>query len=1069
MTRSRNDISPEMLDALDWRCIGPPRGGRVVAVAGDPKDVGTFYFGACAGGVWKTYDGGTYWENVSDGFFRTASVGAIAVSDSDPNVVYAGMGESTIRLDVTHGDGVYRSTDAGRSWKSLGLEDTRHISRVRIHPTNPDVVYVAALGHAFGPNEMRGVFRSVDGGENWERVLYVSENAGAADLTMDANNPRFMFAAIWQTRRSFWNMSSGGPDSGIWRTMDGGDTWEDVSENPGLPDGPFGRVGVTIAPSKPGRVYATIEARKPGVFISEDYGDTWKLASDNHDLQGRPWYYQHIFADPTDADTVWVLNYDAWKSIDAGKTWEEVTTPHGDNHDLWIDPRNPRRMIEGNDGGACVSFNGGDTFSTIYNQLTGQFYHVAADNRFPYRVYGTQQDNSAISVPSRSHKGGIPWNDCYAVGSSESGYIVVDPNDPNVVISGAIGSSPGGGGNMLRYDHATGQVRIITVWPEMTTGHGAAAAKHRFQWTYPIQFSPHDAGVLYAAGNVLFRSTDQGGSWDAISPDLTRNDPDKMKPSGGDITGDASGAETYCTIFSFVESPHERGVFWAGSDDGLVHLSQDGGANWRDVTPPQLEAWTRVDMIEVSPHDAATAYLCATRYKHDDNRPFLFKTTDYGATWTSITGDLPQDDFTRCVREDPERPGLLYVGTETGIRASFDDGATWRWMSANMPIVPVYDLLIKEDDLIAATHGRGFWIMDGVSQLRQLSGEFADEPIHLIEPPTKIRMAAPFRGRSGSAKKNYQLALGAAVAFVDVEGPTGEIDRKFLDAGANPPAGVRVWYWLKDAPQEEVALTFMDADGAEIKTFTSAECADAADSADDNAAPREPRIQAKGGMNRFDWNMRYPGARRVPGDKTTAESLRGPLAPPGRYQVRLTQGERSQTRAFDLVKDPRVSATQADFDAQFGLLIAIRDKLSETHDGVNRLRSVRAQAREWANRAKGTSAERPVADAADALIAKLDGAESALIQTEYRGARDRLHLPIRWNAKLAGLAPVVSAADFAPPRQAYDVFADYSEKLDAHFAALNKTLSEDLDEFRNLLAELEVSSITPSAEPFAPA
>ena len=1069
MTRSRNDISPEMLDALDWRCIGPPRGGRVVAVAGDPKDVGTFYFGACAGGVWKTCDGGTYWENVSDGFFRTASVGAIAVSDSDPNVVYAGMGESTIRLDVTHGDGVYRSTDAGRSWKSLGLEDTRHISRVRIHPTDPDVVYVAALGHAFGPNEMRGVFRSVDGGEEWERVLYVSENAGAADLTMDANNPRFMLAAIWQTRRSFWNMSSGGPDSGIWRTMDGGDTWEDVSENPGLPEGPFGRVGVTIAPSKPGRVYATIEARKPGVFISEDYGDTWKLASDNHDLQGRPWYYQHIFADPTDADTVWVLNYDAWKSIDAGKTWEEVNTPHGDNHDLWIDPRNPRRMIEGNDGGACVSFNGGDTFSTIYNQFTGQFYHVAADNRFPYRVYGTQQDNSAISVPSRSHKGGIPWNDCYAVGSSESGYIVVDPNDPNVVISGAIGSSPGGGGNMLRYDHATGQVRIITVWPEMTTGHGAAAAKYRFQWTYPIQFSPHDAGVLYAAGNVLFRSTDQGGSWEAISPDLTRNDPDKMKPSGGDITGDASGAETYCTIFSFVESPHERGVFWAGSDDGLVHVSQDGGANWRDVTPPTLEAWTRVDMIEVSPHDAATAYLCATRYKHDDNRPFLFKTTDYGATWTSITGDLPQDDFTRCVREDPERAGLLYVGTETGIRASFDDGATWHWMSANMPVVPVYDLLIKEDDLIAATHGRGFWIMDGVSQLRQLSGEFADEEIHLIEPPTKIRMAAPFRGRAGSAKKSYQLALGAAAAFVDVEGPTGEIDRKFLDAGANPPAGVRVWYWLKDAPQEEVALTFMDADGAEIKTFTSAERADDADSADDNAAPREPRIQAKRGMNRFDWNMRYPGARRVPGDKTTAESLRGPLAPPGRYQVRLTLGERSQTRAFDLVKDPRVAATQADFDAQFGLLIAIRDKLSETHDGVNRLRSARAQAREWANRAKGTSAERPVADAADALIAKLDGAESALIQTEYRGARDRLHLPIRWNAKLAGLAPVVSAADFAPPRQAYDVFADYSEKLDAHFAALNKTLSEDLDEFRNLLAELEVSSIVPSAEPFAPA
>ena len=1060
MTQSQpaaNDIDPKMLNALDWRCIGPPRGGRVVAVAGDPVDFSTFYFGACAGGVWKTYDGGTYWENVSDGYFKTASVGAIAVSDSDPAVVYAGMGEACIRLDVTHGDGVYRSTDAGRSWRHLGLEDTRHIARVRIHPTNPDIVYVAALGHAFGPNNQRGIYRSSDGGRNWEHILFKSENAGAADLTIDPTNPRILFASIWQVRRNFWNLTSGGPDSGLWRTMDGGDTWEDVSTNPGLPDGPFGRIGVAVSPSKPGRIYATIEARQPGVFRSDDYGDTWELVSDNRDLQGRPWYYQHVFADPQDADTAWVLNYSAWKSIDAGKTWEEVNTPHGDNHDLWIDPRNSRRMIEGNDGGACVSFNGGDTFSTIYNQMTSQFYHVTTDSQFPYRVYGTQQDNSAISVPSRSHKGGIPWNDCYTVGNSESGHIAVDPTDPNIVISGAIGSSPGGGGNMLRYDHSTGQVRIITVWPELNTGYGPVDARYRFQWTYPIMFSPHDPGVLYATGNVVFRSTDQGGSWEPISPDLTRNDPDKLQPSGGDVTGDAAGAETYCTVFSFVESPHEQGVFWAGSDDGLVHLSRDGGDTWVDVTPSGLEAWSRIDMIEVSPHDPATAYMSATRYKFDDNRPFLFKTSDYGQTWTSITGDLPADDFTRCIREDPARRGMLYVGTETSAYVSFDDGAAWHSLRGNLPVAPVYDLAIKDNDLVAATHGRSFWILDGLSQLRQVSGEFADDDIYLVKPATKIRMAAPFRGRSGSRSKNYQLSLGAAVAFIDTKGTHGQVDRKFLDAGQNPPDGVRVWYWLKDKPDAEVTLTFVDSSGVEIKSYSSIE----ADDDDDSA---EPRVPAEPGMNRFDWDMRYADARKVPGDKTTEDSLRGPLAPPGSYGVRLTVGDQSQVQTFDMVKDPRVSATQEDFDMQFDLLIRIRDKLSETHDNINRLRSARTQVEEWANRARGTAAEEAISSASESLKDKLGEVESALIQTEYKGARDRLHLPIKWNAKLAELKPVVAAADFRPPKQAYDVLAEYTEALDGHFQVLEQVLDTDLDEFQNLLAELEVPSITPRAD-----
>ena len=1059
-----NDIDPKMLNAVKWRCIGPPRGGRVVAVAGDPADIGTFYFGACAGGVWKTYDGGTYWENVSDGYFKTASVGAIAVSDSDPSVVYAGMGEATIRLDVTHGDGVYRSNDGGHSWVHLGLEDTRHISTVRIHPTNPDIVYVAALGHAFGANEQRGIFRSTDGGKNWERVLYKSENAGASDLSIDPNNPRVMFAGIWQVRRNFWNLTSGGPDSGLWRSRDGGDTWDDISDNPGLPEKPFGKIGVAVSPAKAGRIYATIEAGEPGVFISDDYGDTWKLASDNRDLQGRPWYYEHIFADPQDADTAWVLNYDAWKSVDAGKTWTQVNTPHGDNHDLWIDPRNPRRMIEGNDGGACVSYNGGETFSTIYNQMTAQFYHVTTDTQFPYRVYGTQQDNSAISVPSRSNKGAIPWGDCYPTASSESGYIVVDPTNPNIVISGAIGSSPGGGGNMLRYDHSTGQVRIITVWPELNTGYGPVDARYRFQWTYPIQFSPHDPGVLYAAGNVVFRSTDQGESWEPISPDLTRNDPDKLQPSGGDITGDASGAETYCTVFAFLESPHEKGVFWAGSDDGLVHISRDGGANWQNITPPDLEEWTRVDMIEVSSHDAATAYLAGTRYKFDDNRPFLFKTTDYGETWQSIVGNLPADDITRSVREDPERAGLLYVGTELGIYVSFDDGANWHPMRGNLPVAPVYDIAIKDDDIVVATHGRAFWIMDGVSHLRQASGDFAGEDMYLLKPPTKIRLAAPFRGRDGSPAKDYQLALGAAVAFIDTKGEYGEAIRKTLDAGENEPHGVRVWYWLKDKPDGEVTLTFLDSEGAEIKAFSSKKVDADAGAENSDAEDAAPRVPAEAGMNRFDWDMRYPGATKVPGDKTTEGVGRGPLAPPGSYQVRITAGEQSQTQAFDMVKDPRVNATQEDFDAQFALMMQLRDKISETHDNILKLRSTRSQVSDWAKRAEGTAAQDAVSDAAKALNAKLDDIESALIQTEYKGARDRLHMPIKLNAKLAGLMPVVSVGDYRPPQQAYDVFAHFEGLLGEQFDALQSVLDEDLDEFQNLLAELEIPAIVPRAE-----
>ncbi len=1064
-------IPAELLGAVRWRCIGPPRGGRVVAVTGDPVNPMVFYFGACAGGVWKTTDGGTYWENVSDGFFNTASVGAIAVAPSDANVVYAGMGESCIRGDVTYGDGVYRSTDGGQTWANVGLSDTRHIARVRVHPANPDLVYVAALGHAYGPNGQRGVFRSKDGGSSWEHILFRSENAGAVDLSLDPNNPRILYASIWQTQRTPWSLISGGPESGIFKSVDGGDTWTEITDNPGLPKGLKGRIGVAVSPAKPGRVWATIEAEDCGLYRSDDGGDTWELVSDNRDLQGRPWYYQHVFADPQDSETVWILNYQCWKSVDGGRNFNRVTTPHGDDHDLWIDPQNPQRMIEGNDGGACVSFNGGDTWSTIYNQLTGQFYHLTTDNQFPHRVYGTQQDNTAISVPSRTHKGAIPWGDCYVVGNSESGHIAVHPQDPNTVISGAIGSSAGGGGNLLHYDHSTGQVRIITVWPELYTGWGAKDMKYRFQWTYPIMFSPHDPQTLYVAGNLVFRSTNQGGSWETISPDLTRHDPSTLEPSGGPITKDTSGAEVYATIFAFVESPHEAGVFWAGSDDGLVHLSRDNGATWNQVTPSDLPEWTLICMIEVSPHDPATAYIAATRYKLDDTRPMLYKTTDYGQTWTSITNGLPQDDYTRVVREDPTDPGLLYAGTETGVSVSFDQGDSWQPLRANLPVVPVYDLLVKDDNLIAATHGRAFWVLDDLTQLHQLTSTLAEQPFQLLQPRDTLRVRSPFRDRKPTVGKSYRAGLGADVTYSESLGQRGETVRKFWDAGENPPDGVMVHYYLKEAPRtppspgpietsnlagqgvwQEVTLSILDQNGELIRSFSS-------NAPEDDGETPEPRPGAAPGMNRFVWNMRYPAARKVPEDKSTEDSLVGPLAAPGTYQVKLQVGEDTQTQSFRIIKDPRVSATNDDLQAQFQFLVQIRDRVSETHDGINQLRRVRQQVEQWVNRAEGHPSAEAVGNAAESVREKLGQIEEQLIQSAYRGARDRLDLPVRLNRKLAELTAVVAAADFAPPQQSYEVFGYLSGEIDQQLTALQQVIDDDVAQFANLVRDLDIPAI----------
>ena len=1031
---------------LEWRCIGPPRGGRVIAVAGDPADAMTFYFGACAGGVWKSDDGGTYWQNVSDSYFKTAAVGAIVVADSDPNVVYAGMGESCIRTDVSHGDGVYRSSDAGRSWSNVGLQDTRYIARVRVHPTNPDLVYVAALGHAWGPNPERGVYRSPDGGRSWEHVLYKNDTTGAIDLSLDLGNPRIMFTALWDVQRRPWALSSGGPGSGIHRSTDGGLTWEDISGNPGLPEGIKGRIGVAVSPARPGRIWATIEAEDPGVFRSDDYGDTWTLVSDNRDLQGRPWYYQHIFADTRDPDSLWILNYKAWKSIDGGANFFEVSTPHDDNHDLWIDPRNPLRMIEGNDGGACVSFNGGETWSSIYNQMTAQFYHVTTDNRTPYRVYGTQQDNTSLSVPSRNRKGAIPWEECRVVGSGESGHIAVHPRNPNIVFAGGIGSSPGGGGNLLRYDYAADQTRIITVWPELYTGLGAREMKYRFQWTYPICFSPHDPDTLYVAGNRLFSSRDQGQSWQLLSPDLTRNDPSTQEPSGGPITKDTSGAEVYGTIFAFAESPAQAGLFWAGSDDGLVHVSRDGGASWSNVTPDALPDWALVCNIEPSRHDSQVAYLCATRYRLDDTRPYLFRTADCGQTWTSIVGGIPEDDFTRVLKEDPELPGILYAGTETAIYFSTDNGDHWQPLSGNLPRVPVYDIAVQGDEMAVASHGRGFWILDDLHLLRQLAEFDGSSAVHLFSPRDTLRMPGP-KETSGKATagvgsgvgKKYRIALETPVTYYETPRPGRRPRRVFLNAGQNPEEGVAVDYCLKTAAQS-ATLQIIDSQDRVAASFTSG--------AEDNPLPADED------MNRLVWDMHYPPPVALPDDKTTEDDVgSGPLAPPGAYRVRLEVDGTVMEERFRVVRDPNSSATDDDLVAQFDLLMAIHGKVSETHLSLIRLRSVSEQVSRWRERASGMGAEEAVLTA-DEVLETLGDIEEQLVQTRFKGARDRLHYPVRLNKKLSELTKVVGAGDYPPTDQARAVFHDVSARIDQQLTRLDETIQTGVARFNDQVGSL---------------
>ena len=1063
---------PELLDqALHWRCIGPHRGGRVVAAAGDVSDPLVCYFGG-VGGVWKTVDGGTSWENISDGFFKSSAVGALAVSESDPQVIYAGMGESCAAVPRLHwtsrADGVYKSTDGGKTWENVGLGDTGHIARIRIHPKDPDLVYVAVPGQFEGPHPERGVYRSKDGGQSWERVLFRSEQAGAIDLSIDANNPRMLYAAMWDFRRHFWNSYNGGPDSSIYKSTDGGDTWTELTGNPGLPEGVLGRIGIAASPAKPDRVWALVQyvGGGGGLFRSDDGGSTWEKLSEDPELTKRPHYYIHVFADTQDPETVYVMCLQILKSVDGGRTFVALPSTHKDNHELWIDPNDSRRMINGNDGGACVSLNGGETWTTLFNQPTAEFYHLTTDARFPYRVYGTQQDNTAISTPSRSSNEGILWNESYQVGSSESGHIAVRPDNPDIIFSGAIGSSPGAGPTMIRYDRNTEQSRLITVWPDAMT-FTYDERPYRFQWDFPIAISPHDPDILYAAGNVLFRSTDEGTSWEAISPDLTRNDLAERETIDPDTN---IAPYDRCTIFRFAESPHQRGVLWAGTDDGLVQVSMDNGVSWENVTPPDMPEWAMVSGLELSPHDPATAYLAANRYQSGDYQPYLFKTSDYGKTWQGIVEGIKETDFTRVIREDPGRRGLLYAGTEAGVYVSFDDGTSWQPLQFNLPSVPVHDMVVKNGELVVATHGRSFWILDDLTMLHQIADQTAEPSIHLFTPRSTYRLLrqhSHWKRVDLGPRKHFELTAGTAATYYLRETSEGGMDYRFVDAGQNALNGVVVNYYLAQAPEGEVRLTFLDLDGREIRSFSSAELTEPSSP----GASREMRLARRRGMNSFVWDMRYPPPVEL-AEAVLSPNLTGPLAalsPPGTYQARLDVDGDSQTVSFEILKDPRVSATQEELEEQFALQIRIRDKVSEAHNAVYQLRSIRRQVDEWAGRAESRGGLEAVVEAAEALKAKLSSLEAAIVERSSgpsSGSKPaRGSMPIKGlSGRLAQLADTVGLADGVPTRQSYDVFDSLAPQIDEHLARVEEVVDTDLEAFTDLVRRLEVPQIAPESK-----
>jgi photosystem II stability/assembly factor-like uncharacterized protein len=968
-----------------------------VAAVGVASDPSTYYQGGVGSGVWKTTDGGQSWENISDDAFGTSSVGAIAVAESDPNVVYVGMGEHAVRGVMTsHGDGVYRSTDAGRTWTHLGLGNTRHISRIRIHPSNPDLVYVAAQGAAYAESEDRGIYRSTDGGESWVKVLYVSASASASELAMDPTNPRILYAAFWDHVRYPWYVRSGGEGSGLWKSKDGGDTWAPLDE--GLPE-LMGKTAVDVSPANPERLWAMVEADSAGgLYRSDDSGESWRLVSEDWALRARPWYYTEVFADPLDENTVYVLSAPMMKSVDGGLTFTRVATPHGDNHDLWINPKDNRVMINANDGGANVSFNGGGSWSTQQNQPTVQFYRVNTDNRFPYYVYGGQQDNSSVAIASWS-AGGIDWKDWYQVGGCESAIPAFDKDDPRFVYAGCYM------GIMSEYDHRTGASRNAQAYPVMPAALQAREMKYRFNWSAPLIVSQFEPSTIYHGANVLLRSRDRGRSWEEVSPDLTRAQEDKLGYGGGPITNEGAGGEIYGTLAYVAESPLEEGLIWTGSDDGLVHVTRNGGATWSDVTPDGLPEGL-INAVDPSPHDPAKAYIAFSRYKFDDFTPHAYKTEDYGESWTPIAEGFAHDHWVRVVREDPVRAGLLYAGTEAGVYVSFDDGGFWQPLELDLPLTPVTDLQIQRErnDLVASTSGWGFWVLDDLSPLQQAESA-TGRPVHLFQNRDAYR-AVGLGGSGGSG-----------------------------NTGKNPPNGAILDFYLEEVPEGSVTLEILTGDGEAVRSFSTEPDEDAGQES------LEESMEVKAGMNRLVWDLRYPEVYRVP-NLYSFGSLQGRRVVPGTYTARLTVDGEEHTAEIRVLKDPRVETTQAAYQEQEALLREIVMETEALHRSVVSLGDVRDQVKALLERAAEMEGTDEVQELGAALVDSMTMVEDSLVQWDTHDGQTVLNAPSRISFQYLYLMGAVEGSDDGVNQGARDVLRD----LNARWHPLRDRLDPMLDQ-----------------------
>lgn len=1001
-------ISPAKYEGLQWRNIGPFRGGRSAAVAGVPGKPNLYYMGSTGGGVWRTTDGGNSWENISDGYFG-GSIGAVAVSEWDNNVIYVGGGEKTVRGNVSYGYGMWKSVDAGTTWTHIGLKNARHIPRVRIHPKNPDLVYAAVLGDLFKSSEERGVYRSTDGGKNWQRVLFANADAGSVDLTFDPSNPRILYATTWRVRRTPYSLESGGEGSALWKSTDGGDTWTNISKNEGLPKGTWGIAGVTVSPVNSNRVWAIIENENGGVYRSDDAGKTWQLMNKERNLRQRAWYYTRIYADTQDADKVHVLNVDYFQSKDGGKTYQSFETPHGDHHDLWIAPEDNQRMVIGDDGGAQISFDGGINWSTYENQPTAQFYRITTDNAFPYRIYGAQQDNSTMRIRHRTNGRFIDTDAWEETAGGESAHIAVDPTDDNIVYGGSYD------GFLTRVDHSTDQVRGINVWPDNPMGHGAEGFKYRFQWNFPILISPHNPKRVYAASNQLHVTENGGQSWELISPDLTRNDPTKLGPSGGPITKDNTSVEYYCTIFAIAESHHEQGVIWTGSDDGLVHVTRDNGKSWSKVSPPNMPEWTMINSIDIDPFNKGGVYVAGTRYKLGDYAPYLYKTEDYGKTWKKITNGIPAEHFTRVLRADPARKGLLYAGTETGMYVSFDDGSNWQPLQMNLPIVPITDLAVKNNNLIAATQGRSFWIIDDLTVLHQLQPEVFSKKYHLFKPMDSYRMG----GGGGRTSRS---------------------------AGTNHPGGVLTYYYVQDTSKTDtLRLEFLDTNMTVIKTYST----------HPDKEKNESKLDVKPGLNMLSWDMRYEGAKTFDGMILWWASTQGPMAIPGAYNVRFSGKGFTEANTFKLLKDPRSESSDADIQKQFDFLLAVRDKLTETNQAIIDIRKVRGQVNEVLKRTE----DEPITTYAKELLKEMKIIEEALYQTKNESGQDPLNYPIRLNNKLGHLTSLSAIGDYPPTDQSLAYFEEVKELIDAELTKLKAVMNERIPTLNKMVMDAKIEAV----------